>query len=139
MYEPFISKYKEAEPFQMDEGVFFYNMVLREMGTKTLVVGLASFEPGASLPCHVHNVEESVTIIEGEAYCDVEGERTIVREYDTSFIPPSIPHRFVNASDTKELIILWMYSQVDSSLRFANVERIKVESNCCMLLENHRK
>lgn len=132
-YVPKISKYADIEPFELDTGVMFHEMMMREMGPKTIIVGLATFEPGASLPCHIHNVEESVTILEGIAYCDVEGVRTALAPYDTSFIPAGIPHRFVNRSHTDKLVILWAYSQINISLRQVDVQRIVVESDRCML------
>ncbi|MCS7464001.1 cupin domain-containing protein [Paenibacillus doosanensis] len=136
VYQPVVSKYKDVKPFEMDQGVLFHDMMIQEMGPKTIIVGLATFEPGKSLPCHIHNVEESVTILKGNAFCDVEGVRTALEPYDTSFIPAFIPHRFVNASDTEELIILWAYSQVDESLKHVDVERIIVETDRCMLPKN---
>jgi putative monooxygenase len=133
LYKPVITKYKEIAPFEMDEGVKFHDMMMKEMGPKTIIVGLATFEPGKWLPCHIHNVEESVTILKGNAFCDVEGVRTALEPYDTSFIPANIPHRFVNASVTEELIILWAYSQIDESLKHVDVERIIVDTDLCML------
>ncbi|WP_206763785.1 cupin domain-containing protein [Cytobacillus firmus] len=133
IYKPVISKYKEIKPFEMDEGVQFHDMMMKEMGPKTIIVGLATFEPGKELPCHIHNVEESVTILKGNAFCDVEGVRTALELYDTSFIPANIPHRFVNASNSEELVILWAYSQIDESLKQADVERIIVETDLCMI------
>lgn len=132
-YEPKISKYKEIEPFEMDEGVQFHEMMMETMGPKTLTVGLATFEPGKGLPCHIHNVEESVTILEGKAFIDVEGVRKHGEPYDTSFIPPYIPHRFVNASDTEKLVILWAYSQIDNNQDHVEVIREIVPSDRCML------
>src|SRR5689334_6940919 len=123
-YVPVISKFKEIPQLEMDEGVTFHEMIMQDMGPKTIIVGLATFQPGKSLPCHIHNVEESVTILKGHAFTDVEGVRTALELYDTSFIPAGIPHRFVNASDTEELVILWAYSQVNISLRHVEVERI---------------
>lgn len=133
LYQPVISKYTEIKPFELDTGVYFHEMIMQTNGAKTIIVGLATFEPGASLPCHIHNVEESVTILKGIAFCDVEGVRTALEPYDTSFIPAGIPHRFVNRSDTEQLIILWAYSQINISLHTVDVERIIVDSDRCML------
>src|SRR5699024_7841656 len=101
------------------------------MEPKTLMVGTATFEPNEGLPCHTHNVEESVTILKGKAYCFVEDEKTYVEAYDTSFIPANIPHRFVNASDSEELVILWVYSQVDEHFNPVQFERNIVDTSYC--------
>lgn len=132
-YLPRINKYREIKSFELDEGVLFHEMMMEDMGPKTLTAGLATFEPGKGLPCHVHNVEEIVTILKGTAFIDVEGVRSKGVAYDTSFIPANIPHRFVNASDTEELIILWAYSQIDDGLDHVEVLREIVHSDRCMM------
>lgn len=139
VYESIINKYKEIDPFKQDKGVEFHNMLMPEMGPKTLSVGLATFEPNEGLPCHEHNVEESVTVLKGKAYCDVEGKRSTVEAYDTSFIPANIPHRFVNASDSEELMILWAYSQIDESNKTVEIERNIVNSDRCMIPKKQSK
>lgn len=132
-YLPKINKYKEIKPFELDDGVLFHEMMMEDMGPKTLTVGLATFEPGKGLPCHIHNVEEIVTILKGTAFIDVEGVRSKGVAYDTSFIPANIPHRFVNASDTEELVILWTYSQINEDIEHVEVLREIVHSDRCML------
>lgn len=130
---PRINTYKETEPYELDDGVLFHEMMMEDMGPETLTVGLATFEPGKSLPCHIHNVEEIVTILKGDAYIDVEGVRKKGTAFDTSFIPAYIPHRFVNASDTEQLMILWAYSQIDGQHERVDVIREIVPSDRCML------
>ncbi|HLQ73543.1 MAG TPA: cupin domain-containing protein [Bacillota bacterium] len=130
---PRISTYKVTEPYELDDGVLFHEMMMEDMGPKTLTVGLATFQPGKGLPCHIHNVEEIVTILKGDAYIDVEGVRTKGTAFDTSFIPAYIPHRFVNASDSEELMILWAYSQIDGEQERVDVIRDIVPSDRCML------
>ncbi|XEC94897.1 cupin domain-containing protein [Paenibacillus tarimensis] len=133
LYKPMISHYKDITPFEIGEGVQFHELLTKGMGPKTIIAGLATFKPNAGLACHIHNVEESVTILKGNAFCDVEGERTFMQPYDHSFVPAGIPHRLENASATEELVILWVYSQIDETLMPVDVERIYVDSDRCML------
>jgi quercetin dioxygenase-like cupin family protein len=108
-----ITRSAEAPVYELDRGVNFRNLAVKEMGTETISVGLATFEPGAYLPCHTHNCEESITVLEGEAYVDVAGARSLVKPYDTSHVPTGVPHRFVNASRTAKMTILWVYASAD--------------------------
>ncbi|RKR07405.1 quercetin dioxygenase-like cupin family protein [Kushneria sinocarnis] len=128
-----LARYRTAEAFEVEPGVRFREMIRREDGARTMIVGLATFAPGASLPCHVHNVEETVTILTGRALCVVEGQETTeVEPFDSSFIPPHVAHRFINASDSEPLTIQWIYGLVDEHGRaVAEVERTLVAPARC--------
>ncbi len=75
------------------------------------------FEPGVAIARHYHNCDESVTILEGEATCKVDGEIFKMNAYDTTFVPAGIPHQFWNESDTK-MKILWTYASVEVTRTF---------------------
>lgn len=108
-----ITRFSDCYSYELDQGVLFRDMQTKERGTRVLSVGTATFEPGRYLPCHRHNCEEVIVILEGEAFVDVKGERTFMKPYDSSHVPEGIPHRFVNASKSRPLTILWIYSVVD--------------------------
>lgn len=108
-----IVTFEQCRKYELDKGVLFRDMQTKETGTHTLSVGTATFQPGRYLPCHRHNCEEVIVILEGRAFVDVAGERTPMRPYDSSHVPEGVPHRFVNASKTEELMILWIYSVLD--------------------------
>jgi len=58
--------------------------------------GYAGFSPGVAA-CHVHEFDESITIVEGQAVCLVQGNRYMVGGYDTAFVrrtAPSISESF---------------------------------------------
>jgi quercetin dioxygenase-like cupin family protein len=115
----------ESAPYRLDGGVEFRDLAVGKNGTKNISVGLAIFDPGGYLACHKHNCEESITVLEGEAFCDVSGKRSRLHPYDTSHIAAGTPHRFVNASREKSLTILWVYAAV-------NVERFILHDRECM-------
>ena len=70
------------------------------------------FGPGAAIPEHFHNCDESVLILRGSAVAHIDGHTYRVGTGDTSFIPAGIPHYFQNASDTEELHIFWTYASI---------------------------
>jgi putative monooxygenase len=83
-------------------------LVTYETGAERISSGVTRFEPGASIPLHYHNVEEQVTIIEGDAVAIIDGQRHGLRAYDTTFVPAGVPHHFMNESDTP-MAILYIY------------------------------
>lgn len=117
----------QAESYKYDRGIWVKKLAVPETGTQSISVGIATFEPGASLPCHIHHCEESITIIEGEAFVDVAGERTRMRAYDTSHVPAGTPHRFLNASQTEKMSILWVYASTDMGRTLVDPEECRGE------------
>ena len=103
----------QVQPFEYDKGIWVKKLAVPETGTESISVGVATFEPGASLPCHIHGCEESITIIEGEAVVEFSGRRVRLKPYDTSHMPAGTPHRFLNASQTETMSILWVYASAD--------------------------
>lgn len=90
-------------------------LVTSARGATTYLNGITSFEPAASIGHHTHNVAESVMIIKGNAIVDIDGVRTELRVFDTTFVPANIPHHFENASDAEEMKIFWTYGSLDST------------------------
>ncbi|HEX9017367.1 MAG TPA: cupin domain-containing protein, partial [Chloroflexota bacterium] len=93
-------------------GVSTNRLVTSELGARAFISGITTFSPNSGLALHAHNVDESVTVIEGEARCDVDGESYRLRPWDTTFVPAGTPHRFVNETGQRTRI-LFVYGGVD--------------------------
>ena len=65
-------------------------LVSPAVGASGFINGITSFDPGAAVPFHSHNCEESVVLLEGEAALDIEGEEHLLQVLDTTWIPPNI-------------------------------------------------
>jgi mannose-6-phosphate isomerase-like protein (cupin superfamily) len=53
-------------------------------------------EPGVGAPTHFHAVEETLTVVEGEAEVWLDGESATVRSGQTVVVPAGHPHGFRN-------------------------------------------
>ena len=104
----------EISPVARVGGARTVPMVSARTGAKDFLNGVTMFPPGAAIPEHFHNCDESVMVLKGTAVAHIDGERYPVNVGDTSFIPAGIPHFFQNASDTSELHIFWTYASVDA-------------------------
>ena len=91
------------------------SLVDSEIGSTAFLNGITTFGPGAAIGHHSHNVVESVCVIEGTAWVDIDGTEHFMNTYDTTFVPANIVHRFRNASDTEEMKILWTYASIDAT------------------------
>jgi putative monooxygenase len=106
--QPQILRQSELPVIKRATGVLSQPLVLAERGSRVLTMGLSTFEPGSVIPLHTHNVEEAITILEGEAVAIIDGKEHTVRPYDTTFVPPGVPHHFRNDSG-KTMRFLWTY------------------------------
>ena len=71
--------------------------------------GFARFEPGGRLPDHLHDFDESICIIAGDANCLVEGRKYSLSDCATAMVPRGRVHYFVNdSSDPMDMI--WVYA-----------------------------
>jgi len=98
-------------------GIQTIPLVTKEIGSKHMTTGLTRFPAGAKVPLHSHNCDEQVTILEGEAEAEIEGQRYRLRAYDTTLVPTDKPHRFVNVGTTP-LLILWIYGTTEVTRTF---------------------
>ena len=90
------------------KGVVTQPLVMSERGSTSLTMGMSTFQPGATIPLHTHNVEEAIVILEGEAVAIIDGVETVVQANDVTFVPPGVPHHFRNDSDAT-MRFLWTY------------------------------
>jgi putative monooxygenase len=115
MAKPAILRPSEIEARARGGGVRTIPLVNRKIGSTTLINGITIFDPGAAVPLHSHNTEESVVILSGRAMVEIDGVEHEALADDTTFLPANIPHRFRNASQTDSLRILWTYASVDAT------------------------
>lgn len=106
--KPQILRSSEVPEIRRATGVMTQPLVIAERGSRSLTTGLSTFQPGAVIPLHTHNVEEAITILEGEAVAIVNGKEYTVRPYDVAFVPPGVPHHFRNDSG-RPMRFLWTY------------------------------
>lgn len=90
-------------------------MVTPACGSTQLLNGFTLFEPGAAIPLHFHNCEESVLIVEGHAIAVINGVEHRLGLGDTTWLAPNIPHFFKNASAKDPMRIFWTYASVEAN------------------------
>lgn len=84
--------------------------------------GYGLFHPGGRLPAHVHDFDESISIIDGTATCIVEGNRYALANCATALVPRGRVHYFINDSATT-MAMIWVYAG-------PRPERIIVAESC---------
>lgn len=90
-------------------------LVTPSVGSTSFINGITTFAPGAAIPFHSHNCEESVMLLEGEAMLDLDDESLPLQPLDTTWVPADVPHRFRNLSLTRPMKIFWTYARTDAT------------------------
>jgi quercetin dioxygenase-like cupin family protein len=104
-----IVRFEKCPEYELSPGALFRDLFARRLGSVGICGGYGRFSPGASLPCHVHSYDESITIVTGEAKCLVRGSQYHLSAYDTAFVPEGQPHRFINGSNST-MAMIWVYA-----------------------------
>ena len=93
-------------------------------GSRQLINGITMIAPGAAIPLHYHDCEESVIVLdceesvivlEGQAIAVIDGTEHAVGPGDTSWNSPGVPHFFRNPSDTAPLRIFGTYASITAT------------------------
>jgi len=108
--QPRVLRPSEIKSHDRGGGARTTPLVSPAIGAQGFINGITEFAPGAAIAFHSHNCEESVVLLEGEAMLDIDGQAYPVKPFETTWIPPNLPHRFRNLSTTQPMKILWIYA-----------------------------
>lgn len=98
-----------ATRYKLANGTSFCDLFAGRFGSVGICGGYGEFQPGTGLPCHLHDYDESITIIKGAATCEVMGAHYELSGYDTAMVPSGRPHRFLNESKDV-MAMIWVYA-----------------------------
>jgi putative monooxygenase len=96
-------------------GICTVPLVTARVGSTGLLNGVTTLDPGAAVPLHFHNCEESVLVLSGSARVHIDGVETDVKPGFTTWIPTGVPHFFRNTSSTEPMSIFWTYASIDAN------------------------
>jgi quercetin dioxygenase-like cupin family protein len=119
----FVSRIDRVEKYALAPDAMFQDLFSSKTGSKGICGGYGVFQPGTSLPCHVHKYDESITIVSGAAICEAAGNRYTLSGCDTASVPEGMPHRFLNESNAP-MAMIWVYAGGDP-------ERTLVDAGYC--------
>ncbi len=109
MVKPVVIRPDEAPKYERGNGIETTLLAGKEScGAENFTTGMTTFPVKAGVPLHSHNCDEQVTILEGTADVEIEGEHHVAERHDTIFIPEGLSHRFSNAGPGP-MTILWVY------------------------------
>jgi len=117
MADTHILKIDSLPVVERGNGIRTIPLVTKEIGAMNMTTGLTRFPAGAKVPLHSHNCDEQVTVLEGEAEAEVDGQRHRLRPFDTTLVPADRPHRFINVG-ASHLTILWIYTSAEVTRTF---------------------
>jgi quercetin dioxygenase-like cupin family protein len=118
-----VNRFRLARRFSAGPNTEFIDFFNRELVPDIeMSGGYGLFHPDGRLPAHVHDFDESISIISGEARCIVEGRRYSLSGMATAMVPRGRVHYFRNES-RESMAMLWVYAG-------PMPERIVVDERC---------
>jgi quercetin dioxygenase-like cupin family protein len=102
-------RFASAPIYELASRAHFRDLFGGRFGARGVCGGYGVFGPGASLPCHFHEYDESITIVSGQAISQVAGREYLLADCATACIPRGRPHRFINRSD-QAMAMIWVYA-----------------------------
>jgi putative monooxygenase len=90
-------------------------LVTARTGSRSLLNGITTLDPGAAVPLHIHNCEESVLVVSGSARAHIDGEEFDVVPGQVTWIPAGVQHFFRNTSASEPMSIFWTYASIDAT------------------------
>ena len=118
-----VNRHDRTPWYEPSAGARFQDFFNRDLGCKGMSGGYGLFQPGGRLPCHLHDFDESITIVQGTATCVVEGRTYAVSDLATALAPRGRCHYFINHS-TQPMAMIWVYA---GDLP----ERLVMDEKCC--------
>lgn len=105
----YVTRYRSARRFAAGEGAEFVDYFNRDLVPDIeMSGGYGLFRPGGRLPAHVHDFDESICIVTGQATCMVEGRQHVLTNCATALQPRGRVHYFVNRTQ-EPMAMLWVY------------------------------
>lgn len=121
-----VNRFATAERFEAGPNATFINFFNDQLipGIE-MSGGYGLFAPNGRLPAHLHDFDESICIIQGDATCIVEGRAYQMNNLSTALQPRGRVHYFINKS-TAPMAMIWVYAG-------PKPERLVVEERCATL------
>lgn len=116
-------RFRASERYEVSVGVEARNLFAGRFGSRGMCGGYGLFRSDSGLPCHIHDYDESITIVGGRAVCQVAGREYELSDFDTACIPRGRPHRFVNQGQ-EPMEMIWVYAGDEP-------DRVLVDQRCC--------
>lgn len=111
-------------------GASTVQMITPETGARAILNGFTDIPPGAGIPLHFHNCEESVLVVSGQALVEIAGETRPATATDVVWVPAGVHHRFRNPSSDTALRIFWTYASSEATrtlVETGETRRVAVE------------
>lgn len=105
-----ITRFKSAKRFEAAPNAIFIDFFNGSLAPDLeMSGGYGVFQPGGRLPAHVHDFDESISIIQGTATCLVEGRRYTLSNCATALQPRGRVHYFMNEG-VNPMAMIWVYA-----------------------------
>ncbi len=120
-----VNRHAHTQWYEAAPGARFQDFFNEDLGHGEMSGGYGLFQTGARLPCHIHDFDESISIIQGTAICVVEGREYSMSDSATALVPRGRCHYFRNDSGSP-MAMVWVYAGPVPA-------RMVMQETCCTI------
>ena len=107
-----VINHQELPNIPMRPGIQGKFLAHKDLGSEGVSLLSNTVEPGVEVPLHLHSVEETMLVLEGEVWVRLGEERVDVGVNHTVIIPAGTPHAWGNAG-VQAAKLLWAFAGPD--------------------------
>lgn len=96
-------------------GISTVHLATAARGATAILNGITRISPGAAVPEHFHNCEESVIVLAGRAIGHLDGANYNLPQHCATLIPAGVPHYLANPSADEPVLIFWTYASIEAT------------------------
>jgi mannose-6-phosphate isomerase-like protein (cupin superfamily) len=105
-----VTRHRSAPRYEAGPNTSFIDFFNRDlMPGIEMSGGYGLFQHQGRLPAHIHDFDESISIVEGTANCIVEGRRYTLSDNATALQPRGRVHYFINETH-EPMAMVWVYA-----------------------------
>ena len=122
-------RFSDLENVSRGRGIVNYLIASKKIGACKIHSGITFIPPNTSVPEHIHNTEEQVTVLKGTMKIILNGRQEVIcNSYDSTFISSNVRHELINNTDD-EVHALIIYGSADVNRTFTETgETVEIGS-----------
>jgi mannose-6-phosphate isomerase-like protein (cupin superfamily) len=110
-------------------GIVNHLIASQQLGACAIHTGISELPVGIAAPCHSHNAEEQITVLQGTVKITLGDREQLCQRFDSTFIAAGVEHELVNVGEDTAFVLV-VYGSAHVNRTFATTgETVEIGSD----------